>query len=306
MKRIFAATIAALLLTGCHDSTELGSRALIQALAIDYDGKYNVSAMLFSSGGSGGDTIDASQENVIRVTGKGETLSGAIDEISLIDGKRIYMSETKLLILGSGFEKANAMDALNTLYFDMRCSLNMPVCCVESGERAEDISDLQFTEGITAADKPLSLIENANRMGVSPKTTLLDLLADSAGERVSLLPMMTVTENGSGMTADGKTAVLSGSRYFDGGVLRETFDDTETAALMLLSERSHRITLNYLYGEAERTCEAYDVKIAEDPYFESGVRRVSAKFRTRGGGKLPEEERRAALTVLTKLIESVL
>ena len=300
--------VSLLTLTGCYDSTELGSRALIQALAIDYDGGYHVNAMLFSSSGSGGDTIDASQENVIRVTGEGETLSEAIDKISLIDGKRIYMSETKLLILGSGFEKANAMDAIETLYFDMRCSLNMPVCCVDSGERAENIGSLHFTEGITSADKLLSLIENGDRMGVSPKTTLLDLLADSAGEKASLLPMLAITENGSGMTPsdDGKTAVLSGSRYFSDGTLSGSFDETETAALMLLYDKSHKITLNYFCGDEEKTCEAYNIKITEAPYYERSVRRVSAKFRTRGGGKLSEEERRAALGALTKMIESVL
>lgn len=309
MKKVYMILIVAALLTltGCYDSTELGSRALIQAIAVDYDGEYHISAMLFSSSGSGGDTIDASQENVIRVTSDGKTLSGAIDKISLIDGKRIYMSETKLLILGSGFETANALEALNTLYFDMRCSLNMPVCCVGSGERAEDIVDLPFTEGITAADKPLSLIENANRMGVSPKTTLLDLLADSTGDKTSLLPMLTITKNGSGITAsdDGKTAVLCGSRYFSGGVLNEAFDETETAALMLLTERSHKITLNYLYGDAERTCEAYSITITDEPYLERSIRRVSAKFRTRGGGKLSEEERRAALEALTGLLSDV-
>ena len=307
MKRICFAIIAALLLTGCHDNTELGSRALIQALAIDYDGKYHVSAMLFSSSGSGGDTIDASQENVIRVTGEGMTLAGAIDEISLVDGKRIYMSETKLLILGSGFEKASALDAVRTLYFDMRCSLNMPVCCVESGARAEDIGSLQFTEGITAADKPLSLIENANRMGISPKTTLLDLLADSADERSSLLPMLTITKNGSGMTAsdDGKTAVLGGSRYFEDGVLSDAFGVNETAALMLLSDRSHKITLNYLCGDEERTCEAYSIRISESSFLERSVRHVTAKFRTRGGGRLSEEERKAALDALTELLSAI-
>ena len=306
MKKICAVAviIATLLLTGCYDSTELGSRALIQALAIDYDGQYHVSAMLFSSSGSGGDTIDASQENVIHVMGEGETLSGAIDNISLIDGKRIYMSETKLLILGGGFESANAMDALNTLYFDMRCSLNMPVCCVGSGKRAEDIGSLQFTEGMTSADKLLSLIENAHRMGVSPKTTLLDLLADSADKKASLLPMLTVTENGIGMTLaeDSKTAVLCGSRYFDGGVLRGNFDPDKTAALMLLSGKSDKLTLNYICGGEERTCEAYDIKITDEAYLDKSIRHVTAKFRTRGGGKLSEEERKEALNALMKIV----
>lgn len=301
---LIPAAVFFMTLTGCSDSTELGNRAIIEAAAVDYNGKYRVSALLFSSGGSGGDTIDASQENVIRVTGEGETLTAAIDDISLIDGKRIYMSETKLLILGDGFSKANAMDALKTLYFDMRCSLNMPVCCVESGENAAAVGELRFTEGITSAEKPLSLIENAHRMGVSPKTTLLDLLADNAGNKTSLLPMLAVAENGSGMTTadDGKTAVLSGSREFSEGNLRESFGEDETAALMLISGKSHEITLNYLSGDEERTCEAYCVKVSDEPALGRSARRVSAKFRTRGGGRLSEDERKAALNALTSLI----
>lgn len=305
MKKLFALiTLITLTITGCSDSTELGGRAIIQAAAVDYDGQYHVTAMLFSSGGSGGDTIDASQENVIRVSGDGDTLSQAIDGISLIDGKRIYMCETKLLILGSGFKNKNALDAIKTLYYDLRCSLNMPVCCVENGQSAEDIVNLQFTEGITSADKPLSLIENAYRMGVSPKTTMLDLLADSAAKKDTLLPMFTITENGMGVTAsdNGKTAVLSGSRYLSNGLLQDGYNETETAALMLITGKSNKITLNYLSDNMEKTCEAYCIKVTTEPDIGENIHRVSAKFRTRGGGMLSESERKAAITELTKLV----
>ncbi len=309
MKKIcLVLALAALLaLTGCSDSTELGNRAIIQAAAVDYDGRYHVCAMLFSSSGSGGGTIDASGENVIRVNGQGETLSEAIDDISLVDGKRIYMCETKLLILGGGFENANALDALKTLYFDLRCSLNMPVCCVEKNTSAEELVSLQFTEGITSADKPLSLIENANNMGVSPKTTLLDLLADNADGKGSLLPMLTIAENGSGMTNsnDNKTAVLSGSKGFSEGYLRSAYNKEKTAAIMLISGRSDKITLNYFLGENERTCEAYCVKVTDEEYHGGSIRRVSAKFRTRSGGHLSADERKAALSALAELVETV-
>lgn len=299
MKKLALIIIGALLLTGCeYDMTELGNRAIIQAAAIDFNGNYQVNALLFSGGGSGGDTIDASQENVIKVSGEGETLAEAIDNISLIDGKKLYMAETKLLILGGGFEKVSAADALETLYFDMRCSLNMPVCCAES---AEFLTDLQFTEGITSAEKPLALIENANRMGISPKTTLLDLLADSAGGRASLLPRLAPTKNGRGMTSgeDGRTAVLNGSRYMKSGMLSGYYSDTETAALMLLSGKSDKLVLNYLHNDAEKTCEAYGIRVTP----EGNNWRVSAKFRTRNGGTLSESEQRSALSALTSLIE---
>ena len=298
MKKLALIIIGTMLLTGCEsDMTELGNRAIIQAAAIDFNGNYQVSALLFSGGGGGGDTIDASQENVIKVSGEGETLAEAIDNISLIDGKKLYMAETKLLILGGGFEKISAADALETLYFDMRCSLNMPVCCAES---AEFLTDLQFTEGITSAEKPLALIENAHRMGVSPKTTLLDLLADSAGGRASLLPRLAPTKNGRGMTSaeDGKTAVLNGSRYMKDGMLSGYYSAPETAALMLLSGKTDKLVLNYFHNDTEKTCEAYGIRVSP----EGNNWRVSAKFRTRNGGALSESEQRSALSALTELV----
>ncbi len=306
MKRsLIMAAAAAFLLSGCSrvgNATEIGNRAIIQAAAIDYDNGYRVSALLFSSGGSSGDKIDTSQENVIKVTGEGETLAQAIDNISLIDGKTIYMCETKLLILGDGFELTNAEDALNTLYSDMRCSLNMPVC---SAERAEALTDLTFTEGITSAEKPLSLIENAYELGLSPKATLLDLISDMRAGRTTLIPRLKIVENGRGMTSseDGKTAVISGSRELVNGRLGMLYDGLRTAGLMIISGETDRAFLNYFYNDHERTCEAYGIKVRED---ENGGLVVTSRFRTRNGGTLPDDERQAALQTLIWMIENTL
>lgn len=308
MKKIIVLTlITAILLSGCSDignATEIGSRAIIQAAAIDYDNGYRVSALLFSSTGSGGDIIDASEDNVIKVTGEGETLAKAIDNISLIDGKRIYMCETKLLILGSGFELQNIKDVLNNLYFDFRCSLNMPVCCAEN---AEMLTDMQFTEGITSAEKPLSIIENAFEKGVSPKTTLLDLLCDLKAERNSLIPMFESVKNGRGMTSgeDGTTAVLSGSRELENGYLGRFYDSNQTAALMLWRGLSDRTTVNYNFDGGNKTCEAYNIKIISDNRDDNEMSVcVSAKFRSRNGAGIDNEERKAALHSLAKLLEN--
>lgn len=306
MRRILlcAAVLAAALFSGCADPTDLGNRAVIQACAVDYDGEYRVSALLFSSGGSGGNTIDASQENVIKVVGTGKTLAAAIDDISVIDGKKIYMSETKLLVLGGGFSEETVYGALNTLYYDLKCSLNMPVCCAEN---AEFLTDLQFTEGITSAEKPLSMIENAYELGVSPKTTLLDIFADYAAERPSLIPMFSETENGRGMTSseDGKTAALSGARYLDNGKLTRSFDERQTISLLLKSGRTDHVFLNYFFRDEEKTCEAYSIKFSDENDIYARSWSVSAKFRNRTGGELPDDEREIALRELIRAVRGV-
>lgn len=309
MKKLFISLIfAVFVLSGCSDignATEIGSRAIIQAAAVDYNNGYRVSALLFSSGGSGGDTIDASQENVIKVTGEGDTLSEAIDNISLVDGKRIYMCETKLLILGSGFETESLTNVLNTLYYDMRCSLNMPVCCADL---AESLTDIQFKEGITSAEKPLSLIENAYEMGSAPKTTLLDLMSDIRAGRDTLVPLLEITENGRGMTSSdtGETAVIGGSRDVRQGFLCESYDKTATASLMLWRGLSDRIILNYTHNGEEHSCVAYRIKVKlMDKTQTSTSLEISAKFRSRSGGSITEEERKSAIRSLAVLLENV-
>lgn len=305
MKKLFAvAAVSALLFTGCADATDLGNRAIIQAAAIDFDDGYRVSALLFSSGGAGSDVIDASQENVIKVVGTGKTLSEAVDNLSLVDGKRIYMSETKLLVLGDGFSEESVTDALNTLYYDLRCSLNMPVCCAEN---AEFLTDLQFTEGITSAEKPLSMIENAHELGVSPKTTLLDIFADLSSERTSLIPMFKKTENGRGMTSseNGETAVLSGCRVLENGKLTGTFDSQQTVSLLLKSKKTDHIALNYVFRGEEKTCEAYAIKVLDEADRFGHSWSVRAKFRGRTGGKIPDDEQEAALEALLKAVRGV-
>lgn len=300
-KTPFLAIIAALLFTGCADATDLGNRAIIQAAAIDYDDGYRVSALLFSSGGAGSDVIDASQENVIKVVGTGKTLAEAVDNLSLVDGKKIYMSETKLLVLGEGFSEESVNSALNTLYYDLRCSLNMPVCCAEN---AEFLTDLQFTEGITSAEKPLSMIENAHELGVSPKTTLLDIFADASAKRTSLIPMFRQTENGRGMTSaeDGETAVLSGCRVLENGKLTGTFDQSQTVSLLLKSQKTDHIMLNYVYRGEEKTCEAYAIKVLDESDRFGHSWSVRAKFRSRTGGKIPDDEQETALQALSRAV----
>lgn len=301
-KRIIPLLLALSMLCGCSDKTELGSYALIEAAAVDFtDGEYRVSALLFSSGGSSGDTIDASQDNVIKVTGEGETLAEAFDKISLIDGRQITLSEMKLLVLGGGFEHRSITPVLNTLFYDMRCSLNMPVCCAES---AEMLTDLRFTEGITSAEKPLDMMKNANREGVSPDTKLLDLLCSIESSRPVLLPVFAETKNGYGMTSDedGRTAELVGTTSVKDGLLTEYHDSRQTVALMLLTGETNRIKLNFFHDGVEQTCEAYSIKAEIIPDPSGATVSVTARFRGRNGAKLSEPMKESALLALSQLV----
>ncbi|MBE6901146.1 MAG: hypothetical protein E7478_01595 [Ruminococcaceae bacterium] len=289
MKKLVIVLIMTLMMCGCADTTELGDRAIVQLAAIDHeDGEYTLNVLLFSAGGSSGE-LDVTKTNVIKVTGRGETLGEAVQSLSLIDGKDIYMSEAKLLVLGGGFEEADIPSVLTMLYRDMRCSLNMPVCCADT---AEMLTDLEFTEGITAAEKPVSMIDNAYHLGISPKATLLDVLSAHEEGSPTLIPSFGETVNGSGMTKDksGKTAELNGSRVISGGRLGSFADKSTTVGAMLLSGEADSIQLSLVTDGSELTCEAYDIK-AE---LKNGRPQVSAHYRSRSGKALSQEQEKQA------------
>ena len=300
MKILYAAAILAtsMLLSGCADVTELGDRAIIQLAAIDHDDNgYHLSALLFSAGGSGG-TIDVTKDNVIKVTGSGETLGDAIGQLSLADGKDIYMSEARLIVLGGGFEYESAISALTMLYRDMRCSLSTPVCCTDE---AELLTDLEFTEGITAAEKPFSMIRNAELMGMLQETTLLDILADNEAGRATLIPSLAEAKNGSGMTTDkeGRTAVPNGSRMMLNGKLTGFADMEQTTGYLLLSGLTDSVALSYIADGAEYRCEAYNIsahQISVDSFS------IEANFRSTGGAPLSEAHEKLAQSELEKLV----
>ena len=285
------------LLSGC--ATELSERAIIQAAAVDCtDGGYTVHALLFSGGGSDG--LDPSLENVIKVSGSGQTLAEAVKNISLACGKEIYMAETKLLVLGSGFEEESVVPLVNSLYFDMRCSLNMPVCCADN---AELLSDIRFTEGVTSAEKPVEILKTAADIGSSPYTTLMDILTDSEGGRSTLIPRFEEGTNGSGLTSDegGRLPLLSGSRVLYEGTLRGELDASATEGALLLSGDTDRCYLSFTLDGREYSVEAYSVRAEISGG--QGVR-VSAKFRHENGAALTEKALTAAERQLKERLES--
>lgn len=209
------------------------------------------------------------------------------------------MSENRLLILGAGFVETDFTPALETLSRDMRCSLNMLVCTADD---PEILTDLHFKEGLTAAEKPVSMIENAYSSGSSPRAYLLDLLNDAAAGRETLLPRFRGTQNGYGMTDgdSGETAELYGSRLLSGGRLSAPLDPEETAGALLVTGESGRTLLNFTHAGRELGCEAYSVKLTE----EDGGYVLSAKLRRRDGSRLPEELKDAAMSELYSIVRA--
>ena len=85
--------VCCLLFSGCIKIVNLQDRAIVQGVGVDYeDGQYLVTMQIFSSDGSGGQTIiDSSKQNAKVITCRGKTISEAVEDTSISQGKDFFL-----------------------------------------------------------------------------------------------------------------------------------------------------------------------------------------------------------------------
>ena len=103
-------------LSGCLPHTELDEQAIVEAVGIDYaDGEYEVTVQYFNMEGTGGSSpIDSTKANVVNISGKGESVSTALNSASVKCGKSFMYGITSVIVMG---REALKQDILKTLSF---------------------------------------------------------------------------------------------------------------------------------------------------------------------------------------------
>ncbi|MBQ8903065.1 MAG: hypothetical protein IJY73_02045, partial [Oscillospiraceae bacterium] len=115
-KVILLCVVSAFSLSGCLPHSELDKQAIVEAIGIDYsDGEYEVTVQYFNMEGTGGNApIDSTKANVVNVSGKGESVSTALESASLKCGKSFMYVITGIVVLG---KEALKTDVLKTMSF---------------------------------------------------------------------------------------------------------------------------------------------------------------------------------------------
>ena len=111
---LFLITALLFLCSGCIPSVELNERAIVQAIGVDtVKGGYRVSLQIFSPGGGDGPTeINAGQQNAKMITAEGKTISDAIQQATLEQGRQIFYGHNRLLVIGESTVKKGISDIL--------------------------------------------------------------------------------------------------------------------------------------------------------------------------------------------------
>ncbi|MBQ2756791.1 MAG: Ger(x)C family spore germination protein [Oscillospiraceae bacterium] len=201
--------------SGCLKSYELKERVLIQAIGIDKsDGLYKFSLQSFIAEETGGRTgIDSSKSNTKIITVYGKTISEALDNVALVQGKTAFYGQNKYIAIGREAAKEDISRIL--AFFNSNNQARAGTDIIMADGEAAEIIELKLVENITSSLSVRHMLENGLVNGKIFRATLLDM--DTAAESsISSLAMPVITPVKAENEIDN-TLYASGTALFKDG-----------------------------------------------------------------------------------------
>lgn len=282
LKLLVLCCISVISLSGCLPHTELDEQAIVEAVGIDYsEGKYEVTVQYFNMEGTGGTSpIDSSKANVVNISGKGDSVSAALDSASVKCGKNFMYGITGVIVIG---REALSQDILKTLSFaESYYQSNTSVLVAAADEKASDVLGVKFKDGIISVEHLKMLLKNSQYYGLGENVTIINLLREQRrGCAGTVLPVLSVAEGGE-TTDDGKTVELTGGVLLSAKYYTTDLSLSEMSGLQLLGENPQN-TLISVNAEDERVnITIYNIDTEIKHSFSEGKLRFGIDIRADG------------------------
>ncbi|MDD6032654.1 MAG: Ger(x)C family spore germination C-terminal domain-containing protein [Oscillospiraceae bacterium] len=225
----------ALLFSGCVQVSALQELAVVQGVGVDAaDGRYELTLQVFSAEGSGGQTIlDPSQQNAQVITCTGATITEALSQTALSQGRSFFLGHDRLLILGEGTRELPLSDLLHSLSGSL--GLREDVMVLAAEKTAREILECPVNQGVLPALTIEQTVQNAAGEGRIPQVRLLDLnRALSEAHRSAVIPLIRAEEG----QQDLKTLSLTGAALYAQDDFCGTLGQDALSGLLLFADET--------------------------------------------------------------------
>lgn len=282
LKILLLCLFSVIVFSGCLPHTELDSQAIVEAIGIDYsDGKYEVTVQYFNMEGTGGNSpIDSTKANVVNITGKGETVSAALESASLKCGKSFMYGITGIIVLG---RDALDNDILKTMSFaESYYQNNTSVLIAAADEKASDILEVKFKDGVISVEHLKMLLDNSQYYGMGANVRILELLGEQRRTGAgTVLPVLSAVEGGE-TTDDGKTVVLTGGMLISDRKYTSDLSLMDMSGLQLIGEKAENTLVTVTAGDENVNVTIYDIDTKIKHSFSDGKLRFDIDIRANG------------------------
>lgn len=279
--RILLLTICMMVFfTGCLQADELKDRAIIQAVGVDYeDGIYTVTIQKFSPDPGGGQTVyDAASQNNKVIQTQGVTITDALNEVSLQQGKDVFYGNNTLLIIGRKTCENGIGSAIN--FFNSDNEARPTIHVAMSDTDAADIITTQLDQGITPALALDMMIDSSKANGIVSEVTLMEVIQAINSEGNN--PYMPIIASGKDFNGE-PSLTLIGTAFFKGDQYVGEFEGNQTRGLLWLVGKVNRTTIN-IDSEKIGRCSLYAdrTKTKIKTTIEQGVPHFYVEIKARG------------------------
>lgn len=270
MSKVISITLALilspLLLTSCFRSEQLNERMLVQAVGVDLvEGEIEITLQVYAPATQGGSGISATSDNAKIVTATGKTITQAIQNATLTQGKTVFMGHNRVIVIGDTLAKDGMLPTLD--YFSSNASSRHNINVIIASDTASEILKTKLNQGIVPAETIEKMITRANEIGLLKNVKLYELLSTLQNDFESAtLPIIEISkeeetqqasaepssaeesgenpENSSQNELDNiSTLKVSGTGILKDGRLENTLNLQETRGLLFILNEVKDTTL---------------------------------------------------------------
>lgn len=243
-----------ILLTSCFASEQLNERMLVQAVGIDLvEGVIEITLQVYAPATQGGSGISATSDNAKIVQARGETVTEAIQNATLMQGKTVFMGHNRVIVLGNDLATDGILSTLD--YFSSNASSRHNINVIIATDTASEILSTSVNQGIVPAETLEKMITRANEIGLLKSVKLYELLSTLQNDFESAtLPMIEIlkdeptkavdpssndsnessSSSNNNTLEDISTITLSGTGIIKDGKLENTLTIQETRGLLFI------------------------------------------------------------------------
>ncbi len=170
---MFCTLIFSLLFSGCSEPVDLRDRAIVQAMAIDYENdEYKITLQEYMPQGGAKSADSAESSENIYVSSNGKTLFEALKNAEAKDGNRIFYGHSRVYIIGQRAAEQGLYQIVEFMDSNYQLSLNSAVMLAEGG--AEDILHKRIFMGVV----PDISVKHIEGCGKAPDAAVIDVLRE--------------------------------------------------------------------------------------------------------------------------------
>ena len=227
-KKALPLLLCAALLCGCGNYLEIEDTFLVSGIAVDKGEKDNFSVTVEIAGTEGGEKAPSRKQIIL--SAEGETIYTALENVSAAASRKLFLSQTAVIIIGEEAAKEGIRKIIDLAMRDTELRITSSVIIAKGGKAKELFSAPSAGETIKAYEIKNVIKNSGKHFSVTPDVTVYELI-NMIGDRgiAATLPAFNLKKS-----EEMLSLAVCGTAVFDGDKLKTFLDENDSKLMTMI------------------------------------------------------------------------